>query len=167
MVMSVFCLRLFLRMEECCGLRRTTGGAGFMSIWFWWFASKSRHTRQRDMRLKTPLHYSSNWEQTQWQWILMRRFLFSLRVQSYPTREYFAVAEKGNQPDIVVYEYPSLRPYRVLRGAWDDVGTLPLVCHEPSFLLTDDATSTLFPQGAPNVLIALRILTLTGVCWPA
>lgn len=42
--------------------------------------------------------------------------LLLLHVQSYPTKEYFAVAEKGNQPDIVVYEYPSLRPYRVLRG---------------------------------------------------
>ncbi|MED6272616.1 hypothetical protein CHARACLAT_032115 [Characodon lateralis] len=32
------------------------------------------------------------------------------------TREFFTVAEKGNHPIIVVYEYPSLRPCRVLRG---------------------------------------------------
>ncbi|XP_047247740.1 cilia- and flagella-associated protein 44-like isoform X2 [Girardinichthys multiradiatus] len=34
----------------------------------------------------------------------------------HPTREFFTVAEKGNHPIIVVYEYPSLRPCRVLRG---------------------------------------------------
>ncbi|XP_015246565.1 PREDICTED: cilia- and flagella-associated protein 44 [Cyprinodon variegatus] len=34
----------------------------------------------------------------------------------HPTRKFFCVAEKGAQPDIVVYEYPSLRPYRLLRG---------------------------------------------------
>lgn len=34
----------------------------------------------------------------------------------HPTREFFCVAEKGAQPNIVVYEYPSLRPYRLLRG---------------------------------------------------
>ncbi|MEQ2279095.1 hypothetical protein AMECASPLE_005935 [Ameca splendens] len=34
----------------------------------------------------------------------------------HPTREFFTVAEKGNHPIIVVYEYPSLRLCRVLRG---------------------------------------------------
>ncbi|MEQ2227439.1 hypothetical protein ILYODFUR_037743 [Ilyodon furcidens] len=34
----------------------------------------------------------------------------------HPTREFFTVAEKGNHPIIVVYEYPSLKPCRVLRG---------------------------------------------------
>ncbi|XP_047426661.1 cilia- and flagella-associated protein 44-like [Mugil cephalus] len=34
----------------------------------------------------------------------------------HPSNKYFVVAEKGNQPHVIVYEYPSLRPYRVLRG---------------------------------------------------
>ncbi|XP_060756826.1 cilia- and flagella-associated protein 44-like [Neoarius graeffei] len=34
----------------------------------------------------------------------------------HPSRSYFAVAEKGEQPDIIIYEYPSLQPYRTLRG---------------------------------------------------
>lgn len=34
----------------------------------------------------------------------------------HPSREFFAVAEKGTSPDIIVYEYPSLRPGRILRG---------------------------------------------------
>ncbi|XP_059901755.1 LOW QUALITY PROTEIN: cilia- and flagella-associated protein 44 [Gadus macrocephalus] len=37
-------------------------------------------------------------------------------IMSHPSKEYFAVAEKGHQPFIVVYEYPSLQPYRILRG---------------------------------------------------
>jgi hypothetical protein len=31
------------------------------------------------------------------------------------THKYFAVGEKGNQPNINIYEYPSLKLYRVLR----------------------------------------------------
>lgn len=37
-------------------------------------------------------------------------------VKTHPSKEYFVVAEKGNKPNIIVYEYPSLRPYRILRG---------------------------------------------------
>ncbi|XP_068191514.1 cilia- and flagella-associated protein 44-like [Antennarius striatus] len=50
-----------------------------------------------------------------------QRYLRSCRgggigsVAVHPTKKYFAVAEKGNHPDIIVYEYPSLRPYRILR----------------------------------------------------
>ncbi|UJR37290.1 hypothetical protein I4U23_029999 [Adineta vaga] len=34
----------------------------------------------------------------------------------HPSRQYFAVGEKGHMPNIVIYEYPSLRPYRILKG---------------------------------------------------
>ncbi|XP_062841766.1 cilia- and flagella-associated protein 44 isoform X2 [Trichomycterus rosablanca] len=37
-------------------------------------------------------------------------------IMPHPSRRYFAVAEKGEQPSIIIYEYPSLRPYRILRG---------------------------------------------------
>ncbi len=37
----------------------------------------------------------------------------------HPSKEFFVVAEKGNQPNIIVYEYPSLQPCRILRGKWD------------------------------------------------
>ncbi|XP_011938494.1 PREDICTED: cilia- and flagella-associated protein 44 isoform X6 [Cercocebus atys] len=33
----------------------------------------------------------------------------------HPHKTYFTVAEKGSFPDIIIYEYPSLRPYRILR----------------------------------------------------
>ena len=33
----------------------------------------------------------------------------------HPSRRYFAIAEKGVKPHIVIYEYPSLRIYRILR----------------------------------------------------
>nr|KAF6477292.1 cilia and flagella associated protein 44 [Molossus molossus] len=34
-------------------------------------------------------------------------------------KTYFAVAEKGVSPKIIIYEYPSLRPYRILRDGTD------------------------------------------------
>ncbi|XP_076974479.1 cilia- and flagella-associated protein 44 isoform X2 [Tamandua tetradactyla] len=33
----------------------------------------------------------------------------------HPNKTYFAVAEKGYFPNIIIYEYPSLKPYRILR----------------------------------------------------
>ncbi|KAB5533238.1 hypothetical protein PHYPO_G00129510 [Pangasianodon hypophthalmus] len=36
-------------------------------------------------------------------------------IMPHPSRRYFAMAEKGKQPDIIIYEYPSLQPYRNLR----------------------------------------------------
>ncbi|XP_077352720.1 cilia- and flagella-associated protein 44-like isoform X2 [Festucalex cinctus] len=33
----------------------------------------------------------------------------------HPSQEYFVVAEKGNNPLLIVYEYPSLQAYRILR----------------------------------------------------
>lgn len=32
----------------------------------------------------------------------------------HPSKKYFAVAEKGNYPNIYIYEYPSLKLYRIL-----------------------------------------------------
>nr|XP_061836799.1 cilia- and flagella-associated protein 44-like isoform X1 [Nerophis lumbriciformis] len=36
-----------------------------------------------------------------------------------PSREYFAVAEKGVKPLLIVYEYPSIKTYRILRDGTD------------------------------------------------
>ena len=33
----------------------------------------------------------------------------------HPNQKYFAVAEKGDYPNIYIYEYPSLKLYRILR----------------------------------------------------
>lgn len=40
-------------------------------------------------------------------------------VKVSPSKDYFAVAEKGKQPNILIYEYPSLRLYRILRSKQD------------------------------------------------
>ncbi|XP_057211014.1 cilia- and flagella-associated protein 44 [Triplophysa rosa] len=37
-------------------------------------------------------------------------------IMTHPSKQHLAVAEKGHQPNIIIYEYPSLRPYRILRG---------------------------------------------------
>ncbi|XP_055500679.1 cilia- and flagella-associated protein 44-like [Leucoraja erinacea] len=36
-------------------------------------------------------------------------------VMVHPDGDYFAVGEKGTKPNIIIYEYPSLKPYRILR----------------------------------------------------
>ncbi|XP_023139357.2 cilia- and flagella-associated protein 44-like isoform X2 [Amphiprion ocellaris] len=64
----------------------------------------------------------------------------------YPSKEYFAAAEKGNQPNIIVCEYPSLRPYRILRGGTErgysfaefkqDGSLLASVGNAPDYMLT-------------------------------
>ncbi|XP_035170780.1 cilia- and flagella-associated protein 44 isoform X1 [Oxyura jamaicensis] len=37
-------------------------------------------------------------------------------ITAHPTKQYFAVGEKGEKPNLIIYDYPSLRPYRILRG---------------------------------------------------
>ncbi|XP_057301359.1 cilia- and flagella-associated protein 44-like isoform X2 [Hydractinia symbiolongicarpus] len=38
----------------------------------------------------------------------------------HPNRQYFAVAEKGIKPDIIIYENPSLKIYRILREGTEE-----------------------------------------------
>lgn len=33
----------------------------------------------------------------------------------HPSKKYFAVCEKGNFPNVYIYEFPSLKLYRILR----------------------------------------------------
>lgn len=40
-------------------------------------------------------------------------------VTVHPSKKYFVVAEKGDFPNIYIYEYPSLRLYRILRKGAD------------------------------------------------
>ncbi|KAM4888299.1 cilia- and flagella-associated protein 44 isoform 3-T3 [Thomomys bottae] len=64
----------------------------------------------------------------------------------HPHKTYFTVAEKGHFPNIIIYEYPSLRPYRILRNGtenayayidFNDTGTLlaSVGCY-PDYTLT-------------------------------
>ena len=34
----------------------------------------------------------------------------------HPSKKYFCVAEKGINPNVYIYEYPSLKLYRILRN---------------------------------------------------
>ncbi|KAM4720112.1 cilia- and flagella-associated protein 44 isoform 2-T2 [Anableps anableps] len=64
----------------------------------------------------------------------------------HPARGFFTVAEKGNHPNIIIYEYPSLRPYRILRGGTErefsfvdfnlDGSLLASVGGPPDYMLT-------------------------------
>lgn len=42
-------------------------------------------------------------------------------MQVHPQKTHFTVAEKGSYPKIIIYEYPSLKPYRILRGKSNSV----------------------------------------------
>ncbi|XP_026513175.1 cilia- and flagella-associated protein 44 [Terrapene carolina triunguis] len=64
----------------------------------------------------------------------------------HPSKQYFAVGEKGWKPNIIIYEYPSLKPYRILRGGTEEAyafadfnhyGTLlASVGSSPDYMLT-------------------------------
>ncbi|XP_065532760.1 cilia- and flagella-associated protein 44 isoform X1 [Lathamus discolor] len=41
-------------------------------------------------------------------------------IMAHPTKQYFAVGEKGRKPNLIIYDYPSLRPYRILRGGTEE-----------------------------------------------
>uniref|UniRef100_A0A8C7N0F8 Cilia- and flagella-associated protein 44 n=1 Tax=Oncorhynchus kisutch TaxID=8019 RepID=A0A8C7N0F8_ONCKI len=55
-------------------------------------------------------------------------------IMAHPSNRYFAVAEKGDQPNIVIYEYPSLRPYRILRGGTGQAYSFVDFNHEGTLL---------------------------------
>uniref|UniRef100_A0A8C0V3G2 Cilia- and flagella-associated protein 44 n=1 Tax=Cyanistes caeruleus TaxID=156563 RepID=A0A8C0V3G2_CYACU len=67
-------------------------------------------------------------------------------ITAHPDKEYFAVGEKGIKPNIVIYTYPSVRPYRILRGGtevayvfgdFNRTGTLlASVGSSPDYMLT-------------------------------
>ncbi|XP_021254569.1 cilia- and flagella-associated protein 44 isoform X3 [Numida meleagris] len=65
---------------------------------------------------------------------------------AHPTKQYFAVGEKGEKPNLIIYDYPSLRPYRILRGGtnkgyvfgdFNHTGTLlASIGSSPDYMLT-------------------------------
>ncbi|XP_062982990.1 cilia- and flagella-associated protein 44 [Elgaria multicarinata webbii] len=67
-------------------------------------------------------------------------------ITAHPHKTHFAVGEKGWKPNMIIYEYPSLRPYRILRGGTEEAyafadfnrsGTLiATVGSSPDYMLT-------------------------------
>lgn len=67
-------------------------------------------------------------------------------VNVHPEKKYFAVGEKGRQPNVYIYEYPSLKLYRILRKGtevaysdvcWSPTGSkLATVGSYPDYMLT-------------------------------
>uniref|UniRef100_A0A672TLJ5 Cilia- and flagella-associated protein 44 n=1 Tax=Strigops habroptila TaxID=2489341 RepID=A0A672TLJ5_STRHB len=67
-------------------------------------------------------------------------------ITAHPTKQYFAVGEKGRKPNLIIYDYPSLRPYRILRDGTEEAyvfgdfkhdGTLlASVGSSPDYMLT-------------------------------
>ncbi|KAM3171780.1 hypothetical protein ACTXT7_015922, partial [Hymenolepis weldensis] len=81
-----------------------------------------------------------------------RRFIRSTSGQGigavdiHPERKYIAITEKGNMPNVCIYEYPSLKLYRILSEGTQrafsscqfspDGSLLVTVGNEPDYLLT-------------------------------
>uniref|UniRef100_A0A8C1KAY5 Cilia- and flagella-associated protein 44 n=1 Tax=Cyprinus carpio TaxID=7962 RepID=A0A8C1KAY5_CYPCA len=65
-------------------------------------------------------------------------------IMTHPSKQYLAVAEKGHQPNIIIYEYPSLRPYRILRG-----------CEYSSVDFNRDGSLLASVGGAPDYMLTL------------
>ena len=40
----------------------------------------------------------------------------------HPSKKFFALGEKGTNPNVYIYEYPSLRLSKVLRGGTEQAG---------------------------------------------
>uniref|UniRef100_A0A8D0G0V4 Cilia- and flagella-associated protein 44 n=1 Tax=Sphenodon punctatus TaxID=8508 RepID=A0A8D0G0V4_SPHPU len=64
-------------------------------------------------------------------------------ITAHPDKTYFAVGEKGWKPNMIIYEYPSLKPYRILRDEayasadFNRSGTLlATVGSSPDYMLT-------------------------------
>ncbi|XP_060626745.2 cilia- and flagella-associated protein 44 [Anolis sagrei] len=67
-------------------------------------------------------------------------------ITAHPNKTHFAVGEKGWKPNMIIYEYPSLKPYRILRGGTEKAyafadfnrsGTLiATVGSSPDYMLT-------------------------------
>ncbi|KAM6141028.1 LOW QUALITY PROTEIN: cilia- and flagella-associated protein 44 [Pterocles gutturalis] len=67
-------------------------------------------------------------------------------IVAHPMKQYFAVGEKGKKPNLIIYDYPSLRPYRILQGGTEEAyvfgdfnrsGTLlASVGSSPDYMLT-------------------------------
>ncbi|XP_033502384.2 cilia- and flagella-associated protein 44 isoform X1 [Epinephelus lanceolatus] len=55
-------------------------------------------------------------------------------ITAHPSKEYFAVAEKGNLPNVIVYEYPSLQPISVLRDGTERAYSFVDFNHDGSLL---------------------------------
>ncbi|XP_074070622.1 cilia- and flagella-associated protein 44 [Macrotis lagotis] len=41
-------------------------------------------------------------------------------ISVHPDKTYFVVAEKGSYPDVLIYDYPGMRLYRILRGGTEE-----------------------------------------------
>lgn len=68
-------------------------------------------------------------------------------ISVHPSKKYFAVAEKGRSPNIYVYEYPSLKLYRIMKN-----GTENLYSHVE---FSNSGTKLASVGGAPDYTITV------------
>ncbi|XP_039856211.1 cilia- and flagella-associated protein 44 isoform X2 [Simochromis diagramma] len=84
-------------------------------------------------------------------------------ITAHPGKEYFVVAEKGKQPNIIVYEYPSLGPYRILRGGTEREYSFVEFNHNGSILASvgsaPDYTLTLWDWRQEEVILSCKAIS--------
>nr|XP_024659041.1 cilia- and flagella-associated protein 44 isoform X2 [Maylandia zebra] len=84
-------------------------------------------------------------------------------ITAHPGKEYFVVAEKGKQPNIIVYGYPSLGPYRILRGGTEREYSFVEFNHNGSILASvgsaPDYTLTLWDWRQEEVILSCKAIS--------
>ncbi|XP_069562406.1 cilia- and flagella-associated protein 44 [Brachyistius frenatus] len=84
-------------------------------------------------------------------------------ITAHPSKEYFVAAEKGNQPDIIVYEYPSLALHRVLRGGTEQDYSFVDFSHDGSLLASvgsaPDYMLTLWNWRQEEVMLSCKAIS--------
>ncbi|XP_050928726.1 cilia- and flagella-associated protein 44 [Lates calcarifer] len=84
-------------------------------------------------------------------------------ITTHPSKQYFVAAEKGNQPNIIVYEYPSLRPHRILRGGTERAYSFVDFNHDGSLLASvgsaPDYMLTLWNWRQEEVMLSCKAIS--------
>ncbi|XP_045922375.1 cilia- and flagella-associated protein 44 isoform X1 [Micropterus dolomieu] len=84
-------------------------------------------------------------------------------IMAHPSKEYFVVAEKGNQPNIIIYEYPSLRLSRILRGGTERAYSFVDFNHDGSLLASvgsaPDYMLTLWDWRKEEVMLSCKAVS--------
>ncbi|KAM9820225.1 LOW QUALITY PROTEIN: cilia- and flagella-associated protein 44 [Neosynchiropus ocellatus] len=75
----------------------------------------------------------------------------------------FAVGEKGNKPNIIVYKHPSLKPFHILRGGAERVYSCLNFNHDGSLLASvsssPDFMLTLWNWGQEEVMLSCKVMS--------
>lgn len=77
-------------------------------------------------------------------------------VAVHPSREYFAVGEKGTNPNVYIYDYPALRLYKILRSGTERAFTAAAFSQDGRQLATARRATSSHPDASPSLVHTRR-----------